>query len=89
MVQPRMRWCLLAVLAFAAVAGAMGTGLAAMPPADTPIGNQATATYTDASGVIRTVTSNAVITYVQAVYGLALESDQVRQPTPTARLPSR
>ena len=44
----------------------------AAAPAGTSIGNQASATYTDASGVTRTVTSNNVQTIVQQVASLTL-----------------
>ena len=40
---------------------------AAPPPAGTPIGNQASASYSDSSGTTRTVTSNSVQTIVQQV----------------------
>jgi trimeric autotransporter adhesin len=43
---------------------------AAPPPAGTQIGNQASATYTDASNTPRSVTSNVVIAVVQQVAGL-------------------
>jgi trimeric autotransporter adhesin len=44
----------------------------AAPPAGTTIGNQASATYTDASSVTRTVTSNVVTAVVQQVAALTL-----------------
>jgi trimeric autotransporter adhesin len=44
----------------------------AAPPAGTSIGNQASATYTDASNVTRTVTSNVVTAIVQQVAALTL-----------------
>jgi trimeric autotransporter adhesin len=44
----------------------------AAPPAGTTIGNQASATYTDASNVTRTVTSNVVTAVVQQVAALTL-----------------
>jgi trimeric autotransporter adhesin len=43
---------------------------AAPPPAGTQIGNQASATYTDASNTARSVTSNVVIAVVQQVAGV-------------------
>jgi uncharacterized repeat protein (TIGR01451 family) len=50
-----------------------GSGASATPPpAGTSIGNQASATYTDSSGVSRTVTSNSVQTVVQQVAALTL-----------------
>src|SRR6185437_7060337 len=45
---------------------------AAPPPAGTAIGNQASATYTDTSGISRSVTSNVVQTIVQQVASLTL-----------------
>ena len=48
------------------------------PPAGTQIGNQASATYTDASGVQRQVTSNAVLTTVQQVAALLLQQTQAK-----------
>jgi uncharacterized repeat protein (TIGR01451 family) len=48
---------------------------AAQPPAGTPIGNQASASYLDASSTSRTVTSNLVTTIVQQVAGLTLTAD--------------
>src|SRR5262245_6234432 len=47
----------------------------AAAPAGTPIGNQASATYTDASAVSRTVTSNSVVTVVQQVASLSLTAN--------------
>lgn len=44
----------------------------AAAPAGTPIGNQASATYSDGSAVTRTVTSNTVVTTVQQVASLSL-----------------
>jgi trimeric autotransporter adhesin len=67
------------ILGAAAVVGALGIGgltgaslKAAMPPAGSVIGNQASATYTDASNTSRFVTSNATLTVVQQVAGLDL-----------------
>jgi uncharacterized repeat protein (TIGR01451 family) len=54
------------------------SALAAAPLANTPIGNQAKATYTDDSGVEREVFSNTVITRVAAVYGLTLVDDNTK-----------
>jgi trimeric autotransporter adhesin len=50
----------------------------AAPPAGTPIGNQAAASYTDASAVTRTTTSNTVITTVQQVAAFTLTSTQTK-----------
>lgn len=54
----------------------------AAPAAGTQIGNQASATYTDASQVSRTVTSNAVVTTVQQVAALTLTTDGARSVSP-------
>ncbi len=54
----------------------------AAPPAGTPIGNQAAATYTDASAVTRTATSNTVTTIVQQVAALTLTNTQTKVGTP-------
>src|SRR4029078_5080454 len=50
---------------FATLALAVCTVARAAPPAGTPIGNQASATYLDATSTSRTVTSNLVTTIVQ------------------------
>ncbi len=47
----------------------------------TSIGNQASATYTDGSGVSHTVTSNVVYTIVQQVSSLTLTSDNSKYST--------
>lgn len=59
---------------------------AASPSAGSIIGNQASATYTDAGGVSRTVTSNLVQTVVQQVAGLDLNSDGTRYTPPGAQV---
>lgn len=48
---------------------------AVAPPANTQIGNQASATYTDAGNTQRTATSNLVITIVQQVSSFTLTTD--------------
>lgn len=59
------------------------TGTAhAASPAGTPIGNQATATYTDASATSYTVTSNAVTTIVQQVASFTLTAPGTRNVSP-------
>jgi uncharacterized repeat protein (TIGR01451 family) len=54
----------------------------AAPPAGTSIGNQASATYTDSSGVQRTATSNIAITIVQQVASFSLTADNTRVVAP-------
>jgi trimeric autotransporter adhesin len=56
----------------------------AAPLAGTTIGNQAAATYTDASAVTRTATSNEVKTIVQQVAAFTLTSSQTKVGTPGA-----
>lgn len=56
----------------------------APPPADTPIGNQAKATFSDESGVQREVFSNTVITRVEQIYALVLQQDNTRIATPAS-----
>lgn len=52
--------------------------MAAMPPAGSVIGNQATATYTDASGQTKTATSNLVETVVLQVGSFTLVQDNTK-----------
>jgi uncharacterized repeat protein (TIGR01451 family) len=52
--------------------------------AGTTIGNQAAATYTDASAIQRTATSNTVITIVQQVAAFTLTSNQTLTSAPGA-----
>jgi trimeric autotransporter adhesin len=69
---------------FVALALAMA-GLAAHaapPPAGTSISNQASATYSDASGITRTVTSNVVQTTVQQIASLTLAANGAQNATP-------
>jgi len=54
----------------------------AAPPAGTPIGNQASATYVDASSTSYTVTSNSVTTIVQQVASFTLTANGVRTAAP-------
>ena len=51
------------------------------PPAGTSISNQASATYTDGSGVSHTVTSNVVQTTVQQVASLTLTQNGAQNAT--------
>lgn len=55
---------------------------AAPPPAGTTISNQASASYSDASGQPRTVTSNVVLTTVQQVASLTLTANGAQNATP-------
>lgn len=71
-----------AALALAALALAAGSGIAQTPPAGTPIGNQATATYLDASSTTHTATSNLVTTIVQQVASFTLTADGARTVAP-------
>ncbi len=74
-----------------ALAGAtLGLMLAAVvahaaPPAGTPIGNQATATYLDATSNSYTVNSNPVITIVQQVASFTLTAPGSRLAAPGAQ----
>jgi trimeric autotransporter adhesin len=56
----------------------------AAPLAGTPIGNQAAASYTDASAVTRNTTSNTVTTVVQQVAAFTLTSTQTKPGSPGA-----
>lgn len=55
---------------------------AAPPPANSVIGNQATAVYTDATNNQRTVTSNLVQTTVQQVFSHTLTADNTKVVSP-------
>ncbi len=52
------------------------------PPANSVIGNQATATYTDGSNVTRTATSNTVQTTVQQVAAISLTANNSKIAAP-------
>lgn len=56
-----------------------GRAQAAPPPAGSVIGNQATATYQDATGTSRTSTSNLVQTTVTQIYSHTLTASQSKQ----------
>src|SRR5688500_17391222 len=58
----------------------------APPPAGTSIGNQASATYTDASNTPRSTTSNVAITIVQQVSSFTLSASQSRFSPPGAQV---
>jgi uncharacterized repeat protein (TIGR01451 family) len=60
--------------------GAVAAGTAA--PAGAVIGNQASATYSDASSVSRTVTSNTVLTTVQQVASLTIAANGSKTISP-------
>ncbi len=59
-------------LALASIVATASTAAVAAPAAGTAIGNQASATYTDASSTPRTVTSNVATAIVQQVASLTL-----------------
>lgn len=67
---------LLAVCALFVLILLSAHAFAAAPPAGSVIGNQATASYTDAAGVARTTTSNLVETSILQVAGVDVEADQ-------------
>jgi uncharacterized repeat protein (TIGR01451 family) len=73
-------------LAFAACVvlglAVLGSAALAAPPAGTTIGNQATATYTDAASNSYTVSSNPVTTQVQQVASLTLTANGARVAAP-------
>ncbi len=61
---------------------ATGARAATAAPAGAVIGNQASATYSDASAVSRTVTSNTVVTTVQQVGSLTLAANGAKTISP-------
>ncbi|MGB7740518.1 MAG: hypothetical protein WBM03_15525 [Steroidobacteraceae bacterium] len=63
------------VLLFGLLIGLSGPVSAALPPANSVIGNQASATYTDAAGQSNVATSNLVETTVQQVGSFTLTQD--------------
>ena len=69
------------LLALALTLGAAPSARAAAP-AGAVIGNQASATYSDASQVTRTVTSNTVVTTVQQVASVTLTPNGSKTVTP-------
>jgi uncharacterized repeat protein (TIGR01451 family) len=71
----------LIALAISALAG-LGAVAHAAPPAGTTIGNQATATYTDAASNSYIVSSNPVTTIVQQVASLTLTANGTRLAAP-------
>jgi trimeric autotransporter adhesin len=60
--------------------------LESAPPAGTSIGNQASATYTDASNTPRSTTSNVAITIVQQVASFTLSASQAKFSPPGAQV---
>src|SRR5262245_841520 len=60
----------------------LAAGAQSAPPAGTPIGNQASATYLDASNTPRTATSNLVTTIVQQVASFTLNANGARTEAP-------
>lgn len=73
-----LRTAIFAVVAIGLTLFTLPAALAA-PAAGTSIGNQASATYSDASATPRTVTSNSVVTIVQQVASLSLTSNGTKQ----------
>lgn len=71
---PRAAWVGAAVLAVGFLAGG-SAALAASPPANTIIGNQASATYLDQNGVSQSATSNLVQTTVLQVGSYTLDGN--------------
>lgn len=76
------RTVLASVLLAATVLGFAAPAANAAPPAGTPIGNTATATYLDATNTLRTVPSNLVTTYVQQVASFTLVASQTLPAAP-------
>jgi uncharacterized repeat protein (TIGR01451 family) len=71
--RPYAAWAGAAALTLGALFGASNS-YAAPPPANTLIGNQATAAYTDSTGVAQTASSNLVQTSIQQVGSFLLDS---------------
>lgn len=78
--RPNATWAGAAVLSLGFLFGSSSV-LAAPPPANTVIGNQASATYSDSAGTTQLATSNLVQTTVQQVGSFTL--DTVNQVTTT------
>src|SRR5690348_8370443 len=82
-----MRGYLLLLLPVLAIAlAALPAAAQTAPLAGTAIGNQASATYTDASNVPRTATSNLVQTIVQQVASFTLTADNAKTAAPGAQV---
>lgn len=71
--QPRKTWAGAAILTLGFLFGSSGV-MAAAPPANTIIGNQASATYLDPNGASQLATSNLVQTTVQQVGSFTLDT---------------
>jgi len=71
--RPSATWAGAAVLSLGFLFGS-SSALAAPPPANTVIGNQASATYSDSSGATQLATSNLVQTTVQQVGSFTLDT---------------
>ncbi|MDH6169250.1 putative repeat protein (TIGR01451 family) [Variovorax boronicumulans] len=71
--KPTVSWAGAAALTLGFLFGS-SAALAAAPPANTVIGNQASATYSDAAGTTQLATSNLVQTTVQQVGSFTLDS---------------
>lgn len=83
--QRLLSWLLFSLtLAMIASLGLSKGALAAAPPAGTPIGNRAQATYTDATGTTRNATSNLVVTTVEKAYAVRLDANRTQQAGPGA-----
>lgn len=76
--KPALAWASAIALTFGLLFGSSNAS-AAPPPANTVIGNQASASYTDPSGVLQLATSNLVQTTIQQVGSFTL--DGFNQPT--------
>lgn len=74
-------WLALAFLLLA-LSALLPAGVFAAPPAGAIIGNQATASYTDAGGNDRTTTSNLVETTITQIAGVDVEANQTRTAAP-------
>ncbi|MDW5444677.1 hypothetical protein [Polaromonas sp. SM01] len=74
-------WMVGLFVAFALLMAGMAAH-AAPPPSGTSISNQASATYSDASGVTRTVSSNVVQTTVLQIASLTLAANGAQNATP-------
>lgn len=80
---PAIQWMAGALFVLLALLLLVPTGAhAAPPPAGASISNQASATYSDGSGVGRLVTSNLVQTTVTQVYALTLTAPGTQSATP-------